>query len=95
MISKQVSLVTKNPSRTNKPGKSLSTTSFSASTPNRKVYRSVVNSTARRGYRPDLRAEAVARASAVKRSQADKKDTPAAKLRGGRARKAKAAAASS
>jgi large subunit ribosomal protein L28e len=50
----------------------------------------VVNTTAKRGYRTDLRAEAVARASAVKLSQRDKKDTKPAKLRGAKARKAAA-----
>jgi len=66
--------------------------SFSASTPSRKLYRSVVNSTAKKGYRSDLRAEAVARASAVRLSQKDKKVRAApTKLRGAKARKAKEA----
>ncbi|KAI7295960.1 hypothetical protein KC315_g18851, partial [Hortaea werneckii] len=63
------------------------------------VYKSVVNSTAKKGYRADLRAEAVARASAIKRSQREKKDKAApTKLRGAKAVKAeqaKAAAAGS
>lgn len=52
-----------------------------------------MNSTAKKGYRSDLRAEAVARASAVRASQRDKKDVPAAKLRGKKARKAREEAA--
>jgi large subunit ribosomal protein L28e len=47
-----------------------------------------VGSTAKKGYRPDLRRDAVARASAVKLSQREKKETPAPKLRGAKARKA-------
>jgi hypothetical protein len=57
-----------------------------------RTYRSVVNSTAKRDYRPDLRQVAVARASAIHNSQREKKDTPPAKPRGA---KAKATAASS
>lgn len=53
-----------------------------------RVYRSVVNSTAKRGYRADLRAEAVARASAIRKSQRPVKDAPAPKLRGAKAKKA-------
>jgi len=57
-----------------KPAKNLTTTSFASNTPSRKIYKSVVNSTAKKGYRSDLRAAAVARASAVKLSQQDKKE---------------------
>jgi large subunit ribosomal protein L28e len=52
------------------------------------LYKSVVASTAKKGYRADLRQDAVARASAVKLSQRDKKPAPAAKLRGAKAKKA-------
>ena len=83
-------MTTKLPSRQNKPAKSTHSSSFSASTPSRKLYKSVVNSTAKKGYRSDLRHDAVARASAVKLSQREKKDQPAAKLRGAKARKAEA-----
>lgn len=81
-------MTTKLSSRQNKPAKSTQESSFSASTPTRKLYKSVVGSTAKKGYRSDLRAEAVARASAVKMSQREKKETPAPKLRGAKARKA-------
>lgn len=64
--------------------------SFSASTPSRKLYKSVVSSTAKKGYRSDLRAEAVARASAVKLSQREKKESKrTTKLRGAKAKKAR------
>ena len=80
-------MTTKTSSR-QKPAKQYHSSSFSASTPSRKLYKSVVNSTAKKGYRSDLRAEAVARASAVKLSQREKKEQPAPKARGARAKKA-------
>ncbi|KAH9842228.1 60S ribosomal protein L28 [Teratosphaeria destructans] len=80
-----VELKTKLPKQHNHPAKLYQISSFSASTPSRKLYRSVVNSTAKRGYRSDLRAEAVARASAVKASQREKKVRAAPKPRGKKA----------
>lgn len=91
----QVEMRTKLSSRANKPAAAYQTTSFSASTPSRKMFKSVVNATAKKGYRSDLRAEAVARASAVKKSQGEKKGMPGAKLRGAKARKAREEAAGS
>ncbi|KXL48435.1 hypothetical protein M433DRAFT_104506 [Acidomyces richmondensis BFW] len=85
--SNTVTMTTKLPKRKNKPSTMYQTTSFSANTPTRKLYKSVVNSTAKRGYRSDLRSEAVARASMVKQAQRVKKDKPAPKLRGAKARK--------
>ena len=86
-----LSLSTKLPSRGNKPAKNVQTTSFASNTPSRKIYKSVVNSTAKKGYRADLRAEAVARASAVKLSQQEKKERKLSnKPRGAKARKAEA-----
>jgi large subunit ribosomal protein L28e len=55
-----------------------------------RTYKSVANLTAKSGYRGDLRKAAVARASAIKKSQRPVKETPEKKLRG-----KKAAAASS
>ena len=81
-------MTTKLPSKSNKPAASTHSSSFASSTPSRKLYKSIVSSTAKKGYRSDLRADAVARASAVKLSQRDKKDVPAGKLRGAKARKA-------
>ena len=82
-------MVTKVSSRGNKPAKGTHNSSFSASTPGRKLYKGVVSSTAKKGYRSDLRADAVARASAVKLSQREKKSgQQPTKLRGAKARKA-------
>lgn len=53
-----------------------------------RVYKGVADRTAKGGYRADLRQDAVARVSAVRRSQKAKKDTPARKPRGAQARKA-------
>ncbi|KAF2858175.1 ribosomal protein L28e [Piedraia hortae CBS 480.64] len=87
---------TKLPKKANYPAKMYHTTTFSSSTPSRKIYKSVVNGTTRKGYRSDLRAEAVARASAVKRSQREvKAKSHPVKLRGKKAKQAKEAAASS
>jgi large subunit ribosomal protein L28e len=53
-----------------------------------RIYKSVAGKTAKSGYRADLRESAVARVSAIRRSQKFKKDTPPQKLRGAQARKA-------
>lgn len=47
-----------------------------------RIYKAIVNYTAKQGYRADLRQEAVARASAVRLSQQPKKDIPEKKPRG-------------
>jgi large subunit ribosomal protein L28e len=49
---------------------------------------SVVNGTTKRGYRTDLHKSAIARASAIRNSQRPKKDAPAPKLRGAKAKAA-------
>lgn len=69
-----VGLTTKVSGRPHQPAKSQHQSSFSSNTGSRKIYRSVVNSTAKRGYRSDLNADAVARASAIKNSQREKKE---------------------
>jgi large subunit ribosomal protein L28e len=53
-----------------------------------RIYKGVADRTAKNGYRADIREEAVARVSAVRRSQLPKKDAPAKKARGSKARKA-------
>lgn len=53
-----------------------------------RIYKGVADKTAQNGYRADLREEAVARVSAIRRSQQPKKDTPASKPRGVKARQA-------
>jgi large subunit ribosomal protein L28e len=84
--------VTTKTSKQNQPAKLYHTASYSSSTPSRKLYKSIVSSTAKKGYRPDLRAEAVSRASAVRQSQREKKVSKAAsKPRGAKAKKAREA----
>lgn len=56
-----------------------------------RTYKGIVSHTAKSGYRADLRAEAVARASAIRQSQRPVKEEPEAKLRGAKAKKAAAA----
>jgi large subunit ribosomal protein L28e len=53
-----------------------------------RVYKGIVNQTAERGYRLDLRQEAIARASAIRLSQETKKDLPEKKVRGAKAKEA-------
>ena len=67
-------------------------TTTDTGTPENRTYRSIENSTAKHSYRPDLRREAVARASAIRKSQLPKKDLPQRKLRGSKAKKAAEAA---
>lgn len=64
------------------------TVNYGPKTSTRKIYKGVANKTAQNGYRADLREEAVARVSAIRQSQKAKKDTPASKPRGAKARKA-------
>ncbi|KAJ9643050.1 hypothetical protein H2201_004854 [Coniosporium apollinis] len=86
---KSIILTTKKANKANKPASMLQTSTFKATTPARNLYRSIVNSTAKKGYRADLRAEAVSRASAIKRSQRPVKADRVPKLRGVKARKEK------
>ncbi|KAF2457184.1 60S ribosomal protein-like protein L28 [Lineolata rhizophorae] len=83
-----VKFMTKKAGKANKPASSLQTTTLGSSTSTRKTYRSIVNSTAKHNYRPDLRADAVARASAIRKTQKPVKPDPPSKPRGARARKA-------
>lgn len=55
-----------------------------------RTYKSVAGVVAKNSYRPDLRAHAVARASAIIKSQRPVKDSPEKKLRGSKAKKAAA-----
>jgi large subunit ribosomal protein L28e len=59
----------------------------------RRTFAAIVSSTTKRNYRPDLRQDAVARASAIRKSQRAvvKADKPS-KLRGAKAEKAAASA---
>jgi len=79
--------VTTKTSKQNQPAKLYHTSSYSASTPSRKLYKNIVNSTAKKGYRADLRAEAVSRASAIRASQRENKKERNAKPRSAKHRK--------
>ncbi|CAG8901907.1 unnamed protein product [Penicillium egyptiacum] len=83
-----VAVTTKKPSNPQQPGQNLVTVTYGPRTSNRKIYKGVAEKTAKNNYRADLRQDAVARVSAVRRSQLPKKDTPAQKPRGAKARKA-------
>ena len=58
-----------------------------------RIYSAIVNSTTKRNYRPDLRKDAVARASAIRKANKPVKASPAQKLRGKKAQKAAEASA--
>ncbi|KAJ5205619.1 hypothetical protein N7472_002067, partial [Penicillium cf. griseofulvum] len=91
-----VAVTTKKPSNPNQPGQNLVTVTYGPKTSTRnadrylflRIYKGVADRTAKNSYRADIREEAVARVSAVRRSQLPKKDTPAKKARGSKARKA-------
>jgi len=51
------------------PAKNISSATYAPYKSNRKIARSIVNTTAKKGYRPDLVKMALARSSAILRSQ--------------------------
>ena len=51
-----------------------------------RIYKGVANQVGKNSYRSDLNQHAVARASAIRLSQKEKKDTPQTKQRGRRAK---------
>jgi large subunit ribosomal protein L28e len=53
-----------------------------------RLYKNIVSTTAKQGYRADLRREAVARASALRQASRPVKDTPEKKPRGAKAKAA-------
>ena len=71
---KGVTVTTKNSSeRTgHAPAKNVSSATYSPYKSNRKVAKSIVSTTAKKGYRPDLIKMALARSSAILRSQRPK-----------------------
>ncbi|MCJ1375524.1 hypothetical protein MMC20_006761 [Loxospora ochrophaea] len=83
-----ITLITKKTKHHNRPAANKNEVNFGGDKSNQKIFKAIVNYTAKQGYRADLRAEAVARASAIRQSQRTKKDTPEKKLRGVKARKA-------
>ncbi|KAL5351819.1 hypothetical protein ACLOAV_003680 [Pseudogymnoascus australis] len=85
-----VTLVTKKAGNAQRPAAATQVT-INGSKSNRKTYKSVANTVAK-GYRGDLRAAAVSRASAIRKSQRAVKERPASAPRGVKAKKAAAAA---
>lgn len=85
-----VKVISKKASASQKPAKSTTEVTHSGGQSTRKIYKTVANQTAQSGYRPDLREAAVARVSAVRKSQKDPKPTPEKKPRGAKAKKAAA-----
>ncbi|KAK2811865.1 hypothetical protein FQN50_001903 [Emmonsiellopsis sp. PD_5] len=81
-----IAVITKKPAASQKP--TPVTNTYGATTTSRKIYKGVANTSTSNKYRPDLRADAVSRASAIRKSQRPKKDTPEKKPRGAKARKA-------
>ncbi|KAH6841083.1 ribosomal L28e protein family-domain-containing protein [Chaetomium sp. MPI-CAGE-AT-0009] len=86
-----VKVISKKPSAANKPASGLHTVTYGGNKTSRKTYRAVANQAAKNGYRADLRAAAVARASGLRRAQRPVKPEPEQKLRGNAAKKAAAA----
>ncbi|CAK42177.1 probable 60S ribosomal protein L28e [Aspergillus awamori] len=83
-----VAVITKKPSNPQQPAKNVVTVTYGPNASTRKIYKGVADKTAKNGYRADIREDAVARVSAIRRSQKAKKETPAQKPRGAKARKA-------
>ncbi|KAL1960003.1 hypothetical protein VTO42DRAFT_671 [Malbranchea cinnamomea] len=85
-----LTVTTKNAGKAQQPAGNFNTTIYSTTTTSRKAYKGVARRAAKFNYRPDLRAAAVARVSAIRASQRPKKPAPEPKLRGAKARKAAA-----
>ncbi|TLS29126.1 hypothetical protein PpBr36_00505 [Pyricularia pennisetigena] len=85
-----VAIISKKVGAGNKPASSQTTTTFRPHKNNRSTYKAVANQTAKNGYRADLRQAAVARTSAILKSQRPVKAEPEKKLRGNAAKKAQA-----
>ncbi|KAK2731960.1 hypothetical protein FQN57_003066 [Myotisia sp. PD_48] len=83
-----VTVITKRPGNSNQPATNKTTSSASSNKSNRNLYKGVAKRATANGYRADLRAEAVARASALRKAAVPKKDVAEKKLRGSKARKA-------
>ncbi|KAL2133673.1 hypothetical protein VTI74DRAFT_1901 [Chaetomium olivicolor] len=85
-----VQVISKKTAAANKPASAFYKVTFGGNKTARKTYKAVANQVAKSGYRPDLRQAAIARASAIRRSQRALKPEPAPKLRGAAAKKAAA-----
>ncbi|KAL8694511.1 MAG: hypothetical protein Q9218_000841 [Villophora microphyllina] len=77
-----VALVTKRTKHQNRPAANKNVVTWTATKSGPRVYKGIVNYTAKQNYRADLRREAVARASAIRQAARDKKDKPEKKPRG-------------
>ncbi|KAL2255884.1 hypothetical protein VTK26DRAFT_2543 [Humicola hyalothermophila] len=86
-----VQVIAKKQAAASKPASGLYTVTYGGNKTNRKTYKAIANQVAKNGYRPDLREAAIARASAIRRSQRPAKPEPPKKLRGNAAKKAAAA----
>ncbi|KAH6603432.1 60S ribosomal l28 [Trichoderma cornu-damae] len=73
------------------PTKAVAKNTIGGGKSTRKTYKAVASQVAKSGYRADLRAAAVERASAIRRSQLPVKAEPEPKLRGKKALKAASA----
>ncbi|KAF2652120.1 ribosomal protein L28e [Lophiostoma macrostomum CBS 122681] len=80
-----ITLITKKADKQHTPASALQKSTISSKRSTRKTYSSIVKSTTKKGYRPDLRKDAVARASAIRKSQQPVKEDKPAKLRGKKA----------
>ncbi|KAK1769298.1 putative ribosomal protein l28e protein [Phialemonium atrogriseum] len=83
-----VQLISKRAAHGQQPAKNQQTVAYRSNKSARKTYKAVANQAAKSHYRPDLRETAVARASAILRSQRPVKPEPERKLRGNAAKKA-------
>ncbi|KAI4135184.1 MAG: hypothetical protein LQ347_000889 [Umbilicaria vellea] len=83
-----VTMVTKKTKHHNRPAANKNEVSWTGKKSGPKVYKGIVNHTAKQGYRADLRQEAVARASAIRLSSQPKKEAAEKKIRGSKAKKA-------
>ncbi|KAH8895147.1 ribosomal protein L28e [Thozetella sp. PMI_491] len=83
-----VQLISKKTGSAGKPSAEQAKVSIGSGKSNRKTFKAVAGHTARQGYRADLRAAAVSRASAIRQSQRPVKETPEKKLRGTAAKRA-------
>ncbi|KAF2158182.1 ribosomal protein L28e [Myriangium duriaei CBS 260.36] len=72
----KINFTTKTSSKANKPASSQHKQTFGSGKSARNISRSVVGSTAKKGYRSDLRAEAVARVGQIKKSQRPVRERP-------------------
>ncbi|KAI9746424.1 MAG: hypothetical protein M1818_000137 [Claussenomyces sp. TS43310] len=82
-----VTLITKKTKHTQRPRSNLNKITWGGDKSTRKTYKGISSNVAKNGYRGDLRASAVARASAIRQSQRPVKETPEPKLRGSKAKK--------